>query len=318
MLQIDYDSEGFPAGSPVANGSATLDTSWDDILWSALTIGRPNRQAVFRHGDASLYEAIFRLSLMRMALQQRGRHLTRLWRTEAARTLDPSEKGAVSFFIGMAMCKLFADRLLGTPWLLHVDTLRPALNRMLTGRSRPDLYGQRNSGEWIVMESKGRISGFDSTARTRAKQQAQRFPSGIVAPAPVQLRIGGITHLRNGVLQFYWRDPEPRGEEPYTSIRFDPALWRFHWALALALYRAGQRVAYTKGADVLVAVHPTVLSFLQESRWAEAKVWCVVNRGALRESEFRSDGLKVVAGPSWSKPFDEAPGDMRGEGSLGA
>jgi hypothetical protein len=318
VLQIDYDSEGFPTGSPVANGSATLDTSWDDILWSALTIGRPNRQAVFQHGDASLYEAIFRLSLVRMALEQSGPRGKRLRRTDAARTLDPSEKGVVNFFIGMAMCKLFADRLLNTPWLLHVDTLRPALNLMLTGRSRPDLYGQRNSGEWIVMESKGRISGPDSTAKTRAKQQAQRFPSGIVAPASIQFRIGGITYLRSDVLQFYWRDPEPQREEPYTSIRFDPALWRFHWALALALYRAGQRIAYAEGADVLVAVHPVVLSFLQESRWAEAKEWCVVNRGALRESEFRSDGLKVVAGPSWSKPFDEVLGDMRGGGSTGA
>lgn len=318
MLQIDYQSEGFPTGSSVPNGAAILDTSWDDLLWAALTIGRPNRQAVFQHGDSSLYEAIFRLSLVRMALEQSGPRGARLLRTDAARTLDPSEKGAVNFFIGMAMCKLFADRLLDTPWLLHVDTLRPALNRMLTGRSRPDLYGQRNSGEWIVMESKGRISGPDSTAKTRAKQQAQRFPSSIVAPAPIQYRIGGIMYLKSDVLQFYWRDPEPRGEEPYTSIRFDPALWRFHWTLALALYRAGQRVAYTEGPDALVSVHPTVLKFLQDSRWAEARDWCVANRGALHESEFRSDGLRVVAGPSWSKPFDEASSEFRGGGSRGA
>ena len=107
-LQIDFEAEGFAAGAPVSNGPGVLNTSWDEILWAAITVGRPNRQYVFRHGLASQYEALFRWSLIRMALEQRGPKATRLRRTRAAKTLDPSEKGAVSYFLGLSISKLFA------------------------------------------------------------------------------------------------------------------------------------------------------------------------------------------------------------------
>jgi len=43
-------------------GRETLTTSWEDVLWAAITVGRPNRQFVFQYGAASIFEAIFRLS----------------------------------------------------------------------------------------------------------------------------------------------------------------------------------------------------------------------------------------------------------------
>jgi hypothetical protein len=131
-LRIDYSSDGFPTAGPVANGSATLGTTWNELLWAALTVGRPNRQYVFRHGTPSAYEGLFRLSLVRMALEQSGPTATRLRRTAAARTLDPSEKGAINYFLGLAICKLFAAKLLNVPWLLHLDVFRPMLNPILT------------------------------------------------------------------------------------------------------------------------------------------------------------------------------------------
>ena len=101
--------------------------SWDLILWSAVTIGRPNLHYVFQHGRASRYEALFRLSLVRMALEQVGPQGRRLRRTEALKTLDPTEKGAVNYFLGMVFCKLFAHRLLDTPWLLHLECFSPSI-----------------------------------------------------------------------------------------------------------------------------------------------------------------------------------------------
>ena len=71
MLSIPYETETFQTGT-VANGTAELPVTWDDILWAAVTVGRPNRQYVFRHGVASMYEALFRWSLVRMSLEQSG------------------------------------------------------------------------------------------------------------------------------------------------------------------------------------------------------------------------------------------------------
>ena len=176
-LEIRYDSEGFAPNALVVNGASTLTTTWDDLLWAAITVGRPNRQYVFRHGLASTYEALFRLSLIRMALEESGTRTTRLRRTSAARTLDPSEKGAVNYFLGLAICKLFAAQLLNVPWMLHLDVFRPRLNLVLTGRSRPDLIGEIVGGGWVALECKGRLSPPDAGTKVKAKAQAQRVVS---------------------------------------------------------------------------------------------------------------------------------------------
>src|SRR5262249_51851186 len=126
-LRIPHQYEDFPPGS-ITYGFNDLSVNWEDVLWAAVTVGRPNRNYVFRYGKASNYEAIFRLSLTRMALEQSGPTAYRLRRTDAAKTLDPTEKGAVNYFLGMTFCKLFAAKLLDTPWLLHLDVFRPDLN----------------------------------------------------------------------------------------------------------------------------------------------------------------------------------------------
>jgi hypothetical protein len=302
MLRIDYQSVDFPPGAPVPNGYAMLDTSWDEILWAALTVGRPNRQAVFQYGDPSLYEAIFRLSLVRMAFEQRGTRGSRLWRTDAARTLDPTEKGAVNYFIGMTMCKLFAARLLDAPWMLHLDVFRPALNPVLTGRSRPDLIGQRSSGEWIALECKGRISAPDSTAKQRAKDQASRCVS--VQGAPVTLHIGGVSYLRSDVLQFYWRDPE-RGRGEPIEVPAQRDVWRYYYAPSLALAEGDIGSESAHALDLRIEIHPEILSFLKRGAWDAAKDWCREHADSFRKEGFRPDGIRVTAGESWLERFKD-------------
>ena len=88
-------------------------TSWDDLLWAALTVGRPNTTDVFRHGEASLYESAFRLSLIRMAVGQNC--FRELNRTTDFYSVDPTEKGMVSYYLSMTLCKLFASTFLRLP-----------------------------------------------------------------------------------------------------------------------------------------------------------------------------------------------------------
>jgi hypothetical protein len=51
--------------------------SWEELLWAAITIGRPSTYQVFRYGPPSFHEAIFRLSLIRMAVEQDWNNLRR-------------------------------------------------------------------------------------------------------------------------------------------------------------------------------------------------------------------------------------------------
>jgi hypothetical protein len=54
-LRIDYQSQSFPV--PYNLGSSTFKTSWNELLWAAITIGRPSTYHVFRYGSPSFHEA---------------------------------------------------------------------------------------------------------------------------------------------------------------------------------------------------------------------------------------------------------------------
>jgi hypothetical protein len=79
-------------------------------------------------------------------------------RSDAFKDLDPLEKAAVTYFLGLAVAKLLAARLLSVPWLVHLDRVVHTLGIRLSGRSRPDLIGYGHSRGWIVVEAKGRSS----------------------------------------------------------------------------------------------------------------------------------------------------------------
>lgn len=309
-LMITYEADGFPVGGPVANGTSSLAVSWEKLLWAALTVGRPNRHCVFQNGSASVYEALFRLSLVRMSLEQAGPRGRVLRRTAAAKSLDPTEKGAVNYFLGMAVAKLFAAELLKTPWMLHLDVFRPQLNAVLAGRSRPDLVGQDASGNWVALECKGRVSPPQAGAKAKAKGQAQRVVSiGGVSPA---FAIGAVTYFRNDVLEFFWRDPEP---DPMVkngfSVDLTGSLWDHYYALTRGLLLAadleeseGVVWATVDGADVDVGMDHRVWVALQEEGGSGAKHVADDRKGAM--GACNADGIAVRAGKSWSQPFVDA------------
>lgn len=313
-LEIGYESEGFAAGAPVVNGMGTLTTTWDDLLWAAITVGRPNRQYVFRHARASMYEAIFRLSLIRMALEQKGPRGTRLRRTSAARTLDPSEKGAVNYFLGLTICKLFASQLLNVPWLLHLDVFRPKLNPVLTGRSRPDLVGEMLGGGWVALECKGRLSSPDAGTKAKAKAQAQRLVS--VNGAAPMLQIGGIAYFKKDVLQFFWRDPEshPNVANPIL-VETPPDVWRHYYTPILELIRSNPDfldqmrqepiLLPIDQADIKIGIHPLVLDALEGSHWQDARNIAQSAKRPIENFSYREDGVVVIAGASWESAFSE-------------
>jgi len=300
-LAVTYTSAKFPSSYGV--GSGALSFSWGDLLWAAITIGRPNTAYVFQHGDASIHEALFRLSLVRMALKQIP-FSNRLHRTDAFRALDPSEKGAVSYFLGMAVCKLFARRLLSTPWLLHLDVFRNQYNAYNLGRSRPDLIGQDTNGAWHAFETKGRSSVPSSEDKTKAKAQAQRLIS--VDGSACSLHVGSFAFFRQDELEFYWRDPEPEEPERLEPIEISVTHhdWADYYAPALALASepgSDFLSAQAHEIDLKVEIYPKVYALLLEGQWAAARAVATELRQILEAEGFQPDGLRVVAGDTWQR-----------------
>jgi hypothetical protein len=305
-LFLDYENEDFPT-IVLPNIQRQLNVTWNDILWAAITVGRPDVFHVFRHGAASVHEAIFRWSMVRMALQQRGARGQKLVRTDLFKQMDPTEKGAVNYFLGLLTCKLFASKLLDAPWTLHLDVFRPTLNpRIIGGRSRPDMVAQSSStAQWHAFECKGRASVPGNAEKQKAKAQAQRLVS--VNGIPCILHVGAITFFRNDAVEFYWRDPEPAGREiPLPNPDF---AWRNYYEPITEVIRS--RVELTAPAldtsapvpieelDLTVQLHPKIAPILLASGWQAARDMARESRDELASGGFQPDGLLVNAGPTW-------------------
>ncbi len=291
-LLIPYRSEDFPPSYGIRSGILT--TSWDEILWAAVTIGRPNFVYVFRHGKASIYEAHFRMSLIRMAIEQDNSG--KLTRTDAFAELDPTEKGAINYFLGMTFCKLFASKLLDTHWLVHLDVFRNSLNPTLLGRSRPDLVGNDKFGKQYSFESKGRSNPPSLKDIKKAKLQAQRLVS--VDRKPCSLQIGAFSYFKSGILHFHWCDPEAKGN--LMELVSPEYKWRYYYEPVLAL-AANSEASIPDVCNI--QIHTEIHRLLSRGLWDDAYVLANELRDEFKEFGFQPDGIRIEASESWQHPF---------------
>ncbi|MEL1249093.1 hypothetical protein [Aurantiacibacter gilvus] len=206
-----------------------------DLLWAALTVGRPNRQTVYAHGQYSIDEAMFRQAMVRanLRLDWPGSYLMH---SPSFAALDPTEKGWVNFSLGMIFAKIFAAKFLGVPWLIHFKWY--AQNSpvwMPSGGSTPDFVGPNPStGEYHVIEAKGRVGGFSTKVIEVAKNQA-RQPIRIAGVSPTT-RIGTLLfRFGKTKLALACEDPD-EDERPAIELKETLQTWQQYYRLAWELH----------------------------------------------------------------------------------
>lgn len=174
MPKIPYLASGFPPTSAsTLKGANEIAVTWAEIVWAAISVGKAQLQDLSLYGVFSALEMTYRTAIIYANLQQSPNGYVQ--RSSAYDGLDPSEKSAISYFIGLTMAKLLAGRLLSVPWLMHLDVYRKLLAPVLAGKSRPDLVGIDTSGNWIVVEAKGRTNNFVASVLDAAKLQTQQL-----------------------------------------------------------------------------------------------------------------------------------------------
>jgi hypothetical protein len=163
---IPYEAVGF--GPLISAGY--LSVTWPELVLAAVSYGKSSSFHPLKYPGHSRAEKKYRTYLLYTCLRQKGQHL---FKSGLYSEMDQTEKGAASYFLGMVLTKLFAERLLDTPLLWHVSTASQAVS-FIPGKSRPDLIGCSSKlNDWVVAEAKGRSDGFDSAALSKAKTQSQ-------------------------------------------------------------------------------------------------------------------------------------------------
>lgn len=184
------------------------------LLTCAATVGMPTL-AAHPASRRPLLELLWRIGMVAANVRPTASQ-GRWTRSSAYDRLDPSEKSAVSYFLGMTQTAFMSRYVLGYPHLVHVDLLLKQQGSGLTGK-RPDFVAVNptkhpTTAYSAVLEAKGRTNGFDQSALDSAKQQALITPG--VRGLVVGERVASESFFdAAGYWSSVLEDPEGSGEE---------------------------------------------------------------------------------------------------------
>ncbi|MFE3788197.1 MULTISPECIES: hypothetical protein [Streptomyces] len=251
---VPYQAVSFPI-PPGLNGTHRLVFTADALAHALFTTGRaPGNTA--NHGWASVFEWLHRVALMPAYLRRRPDG--RIARSDLARELDRSEKVALSYAVGQAMTGIFATQLLDVRFLMHVDRYGGSYQLVVPPKtkSRPDLFGQRRNGGWVVAEAKGRSSPIDANLKSKMRSQKRMIRS--VAGVPPEIAYGCCAYFEkatNGAewLRMYSVDPEENEPEAIDFRVSSPDQFiAAYYAPFLTALKAGEPVS-DSASDYLTA-----------------------------------------------------------------
>lgn len=177
------------------NTDIQMTCSMADLIRAAITVGKSAQDST----NISFTEKIFRLSSLLLTIEERNISSRNCFVASTIfNSLDPSEKGAMTFFLGMAITKLVAERYFNVQWLMHFDAYRESYDAICSNGGKPDFLGVENTvsfaPQYHIFESKGRTGGLDKGALERGKEQTRYVQT-----------ISGTTPISRNVVQAYFQ-----------------------------------------------------------------------------------------------------------------
>lgn len=324
MPLIPYEATNFPTkAKKELHGSHSLQVTWNDLVWAAITVGKPGISYVFGHGWHSISDMVVRSHTIYANLLGVGGRIAKSTLYEGK---DPTEKGATSYFLGMAVAKLFSEKLLDITWLFHLSMAGPlGVPIRFRGPLEPDLIGLRPTGSWVVVEAKGRTNAFSDGALAKAKQQTMAVTR--VAGKRPRLRVAVQTYF-DPELTVRLDDPEPDDGDEDLEIEVDlQAALRRYYAFAYEATAGSNDIRTLNGRSyvfrtisetgIAVGIDTTVRALIEKKDITLPRELARRLRGLASPdrtndvSTFR-DGLAIALDSRWSKPLMAQEPDKRG------
>ncbi|EKT0590998.1 hypothetical protein QDS07_000584 [Morganella morganii] len=183
-----------PYGSINTSSESTLDCRKIDLYRSMITVGNPSFLSYKTIKKFGFYRAIYNSLIEKVATVASNIESDRngIRRHLIFDTYVSDKKRVVSYNLGMAFAKLYSEKILGIPNLVHLEFLKKSnavtfLNNNSKKRPKePDLVGQTPDGSWHIFEAKG-ISTSESQLKNKiieAKKQINQV-SAIHGNAPL-------------------------------------------------------------------------------------------------------------------------------------
>lgn len=323
MSHISYHASNFPPSYGAAlSGTHNLAVTWPELVWAAITVGKPGHAYLLSHGMHSVSDMIVRSHTVYANLRQTHSYFVK---SALYEDLDPTEKGAASYFLGMMATKIVCARLLDTPFVFHLSMLKTlGGSAVLYSKSQPDLIGRDRAGNWVVAEAKGRTNGFSTGAMSKAKLQTRQLR--MINGTYPSLRVA-IQAYFSPELNFAVSDPDEY-DEGAEDIEFDTRVAiRDYYSYVLGSSQAARVPRMVRGREYLfrdveetgvsIGVETATLKRLeQDFEFKDSQVY--VPSQSLSGADGQgtvafSDGLAVSLDQRWSENrMRQDPGTRKG------
>ena len=319
MPKINYTASKFNNYYNL-NGTYCDNISWNEIVWAAMTMGKPNISYLLRHSWHSINDLLVRLHTVYANLKEtKDGYYSK---SDLYIMLDPTEKCGVSYFMGMLAAKTLSARILDTPWMFHLSILRQLGNKAsLINRSEPDLVGLDPNFNWIVAEAKGRTGSYDSLAMSKAKQQTRQLRN-INGELPI-LRVA-IQASFNPDLTWHIEDPEEYEETAKDlEVDLEKAMTMYYSTFLESLGQRVERINIEEETFVIyelnnigitICLHSDIYKMVIRGEFNIE----VMQRIAKKSKKFRSekftffqDGFAISLDSKWSSEIMELDPLMR-------
>ena len=309
MPIVWYDARDFPVEyRALPDGPLFFSASWPDIVHAAVTVGRSGWRDVLGHGRYSTFEMVYRAFMVHANLKETSSG--GLCKTTAQERLDPSEKSAITYFLGLTFAKLVAGLLLDVPWVMHLDVYAAQLRAVLVGGGgsgrRPDLVGRDTAARWHVLEAKGRSGTMRERELRSAKGQARAL--GQVDGAAPHLCVASITHFSEGELVVSLADPPAVGDYSFELDVSETQFMCDYYKPFVALMDDVDNVMTLAGRRIYVVkllCADMVIGLDEETLFAVRDGGPVRGLQPLRDESQRwtlgSDGVFVELGGDWAR-----------------
>jgi hypothetical protein len=261
-----YEARKF--STPLAEpASGLLSVPLGELLWGAITVGAT--PIAMGGTPRPLVELCWRAALAAASLEEDSSG--RWAMTDGYRRLDPSEKRAVSYFLGMTQAKIMCERLLFAPHLIHLDAFLAMIGQSAR-TSRPDLVGLSLPAMdvTIAVEAKGRMGGRVDEVMRKAKEQARSLP-GVLSTSSA-LRVASVASF-DARRRWTARLEDPPGPvRPLDSLTPGTLLAAYYRPLAAALLQAPQgqvsddeamTIVQLPGMDLAVGIPAAIVSIIR-------------------------------------------------------
>jgi len=320
MATIEISCKNFKGSYAGLNGTNHHSVSRIAFFRAVVTVGMQRFGDFFGFGWRGLFHR-FGMALSAFSfLEQNGGDLCI---SSQYCKLDMSEKGAASYWYGMAFAKLVSEIKLGIPWLGHVDRMKASGALMLAKGSaqRGDLVGKGTDGDWHVLEANGRSSGFGDELVWQAKIQASRVISiNGLTPATTSACIASLSSKPISVLL----DDPPAGNDEngeQWKINDEGFFREYYRGVVEYLKEAGPHRERDIGDAVFVTapLYPFYREFFEASRQFPWQYWTMdLELGLLRDIYKEPESAReVITSLSQNISYDTNRDDDHDKGRVG-